>query len=100
MHIAICFWGLLRSLSYTEPSIRKHVFDAITRAGYTYEIFVHSYNFTGEYSSERNGEKSLTLNFTEWRLLKPTYVQIEGLSLHFFHVLFLPSIQKVMYSIL
>ena len=82
MHIAICFWGLLRSLSYTEPSIRKHVFDAITRAGYTYDIFVHSYNFTGEYSSERNGEKSLTLNFTEWRLLKPTYVQIEGLSLY------------------
>ena len=87
MHVAICFWGLLRSLSYTEPSIQKHVLDALTRAGYTYDIFIHSYSFTGEYSSQRNGEKPLVLNFTEWQLLKPDFVQIEGKELYllFFH---------------
>ena len=90
MHVAICFWGLLRSLSYTEPSIQKHVLDALTRAGYTYDIFIHSYSFTGEYSSQRNGEKPLVLNFTEWQLLKPDFVQIEGKALY--SLLFYPII--------
>ena len=77
MHIAICFWGLLRSLAHTEHSIRTHCLDAVTRAGYTYDIFVHSYNFTGQYSSERNHEAPQSLNFTEWRRLAPYYVHIE-----------------------
>ena len=65
-------------MSFTEPSIKENVLDAITKAGYTYDIFIHSFSFSGEYSSERNGEKPLKLNFTEWDLLKPAYLQIEG----------------------
>ena len=65
MHFAVCFWGLLRSLSYTEKSIREFVLDPITRAGHTYDVFIHSYNFSGVNNAEK------------WRLLNPSYVHIE-----------------------
>lgn len=77
MHVAVCFWGLLRSLAHTEPSIRDHCFGALTKAGFTFDVFVHSYRFEGTYSSERNHEPPTRLNFSEWQRLRPFYVHIE-----------------------
>jgi hypothetical protein len=78
MHLAICIWGILRSLSYTIDSIKNQCLQPITNMGHTYEIFIHTYNFTGDYQNLRNNEKSVKLNFSEWKALNPHYIFIEN----------------------
>ncbi|RYG96576.1 hypothetical protein EON65_54195, partial [archaeon] len=75
--VALCFWGLLRSLQYTYPSIEKHIFHPLKFHHIEYDIFVHTYKFREKYENIRNGEEATQLNFTEYALLNPNYVFLE-----------------------
>lgn len=41
--VAICFFGLARSLRWTLPSVRKRLLDVLKGAGMEVETFVHTY---------------------------------------------------------
>lgn len=77
MHFAICFWGLFRSVAYTVSSISQNCLDPITNAGHTYEIFIHTYKFSGTYVNTRNNEEGAHLNFSEWKILNPDHIFVE-----------------------
>jgi hypothetical protein len=77
MHIAICFWGLLRSLPFTVKSIEKYILQPLRQYDYTYDIFIHTYSLQGTYSSSRNNEVGITINASHYHLLKPQYIYIE-----------------------
>jgi hypothetical protein len=77
MHFAICIWGIVRSLHITLESIHQHCLEPITNAGHTYEIFMHTYTFTGAYSNLRNDEMGVQLNFTEWKMLNPDHIFVQ-----------------------
>lgn len=78
MHIAICVWGLLRSLSYTISDFQQHILVPLINGGHTFDIIMHTYRFSGEYGNVRNGERHIKLNFSEWKLLQPNYVYVEN----------------------
>lgn len=77
MHIAICVWGIVRSLRFTIESIHNYCLDPITKAGHTYEIYMHTYKFHGVYDNARSNERGLRLNFSEWRMLQPDHIYVE-----------------------
>jgi len=77
MHIAICVWGIMRSLRYTIHSLHHFMLTPIRRSGNTYEIFMHTYNFSGVYENARNNEVAAQLNFSDWKILKPDHILVE-----------------------
>lgn len=78
MHFVICIWGVIKSLRFTMLSIQRFCLDPLLVAGHTYEILIHTYTFSGKYGNLRNKEHKTQLNFSEWKLLNPTYVTIEN----------------------
>jgi hypothetical protein len=78
MHFAVCFWGLLRALQYTIDSYHEFILKPLDQYNHTYDVIVHTYNFSGSYRSQRNKEESVALNFSNWKLLNPFYLYIEN----------------------
>ena len=76
--LAICFFGLTRSLKFTLGSIQKYLFDPLKNHGIKYDIFVHTYKMNGSYSNPRAGEKDVILDANEYKLLEPMYHIIEN----------------------
>ena len=76
LHVAVCFFGLLRSLNYTIDSIRSHVLDPLLLAGATYDVYVHTYN-DSSITNARSAEFGEKLDWTHYRLLHPHRAVIE-----------------------
>ena len=74
--IALCFFGLTRSLSVTRASLRRHVLDVLTSHGWAYDIFLHTY-VKHTLTNPRSKEANVVLDSNEWRYLRPAGVLIE-----------------------
>jgi hypothetical protein len=75
-HVALAFYGLSRSLSYTIDSIHENILGPLDKAGYTYDVFLHTYNLR-QFNNHRSHESGV-LNDTEWTLLEPDFHLVES----------------------
>jgi len=76
--VALLFWGLTRGLKYIVDSINKMIIEPLKEAGYKPVIYMHTFYFNGKYNNDRHGIKNFTLDFEEYKLLKPDYLIIEN----------------------
>lgn len=76
--VAICFWGLTRSLKYTLDSIKEKILNELEKAGIEYHIFLHTYQIDESYTNTRSGEHNQILDNEEYKLLKPKDYIIEN----------------------
>jgi hypothetical protein len=79
MKIALCFWGLTRSLKYTINSIKEKVINNLEKHNIEYKIFLHTYETNEIYNNKRAREKNIKLDNYEYKLLKPDYLKIDNL---------------------
>ena len=73
-HVALAFYGLTRSLGYTIDSIRQNIFGPLSEAGYTYDVYLHTYDLQ-HLANARTGEAA-ALNTSEWQLLQPDFYKV------------------------
>jgi len=75
--IAICFYGLTRSLPKTIDSLKKNLFSQLDKAGRKYDIYVHTYNVK-KINNARSGEKNCENNPEDYKLLNPDFFKIDS----------------------
>ncbi len=78
MHLAICIWGLLRSVPFTIKSFHTNILGPIQFSNYSYDIFLHSYTLSKPHNNIPTGEVNITLNTSDWHLFLPQYVYLEN----------------------
>ena len=69
--VAICFFGLTRSLKFTLPSIEKYLLGPLKQYGIKHDIYLHTYKTKKPYTNPRAGENGVTLDNNEYKLLEP-----------------------------
>lgn len=78
MKVALCFFGITRSLEYTVDSIKNNIFNVLKENDIDYDIFMHTY-FLSSYENKRAGEsKTTNINNDEYKLLSPDYLKIDN----------------------
>ena len=77
MKVALCFWGLTRSLKHTIESIHENILKPLQENQIEYTIFLHTYKFESPYINPRAKEVNVELDFDEYSLLEPDFVQID-----------------------
>lgn len=75
--VAICFFGLTRSLQYTKHNLHSHIFDVLKQHEIAYDVYVHTYNIT-QLTNPRSKEKAVSLDPNAWKHLYPSRYAIDS----------------------
>ena len=77
MTVAVCFWGLTRSLKYTIESIAKNIFEELNKHDIGYHIYIHTYRLDKPFTNPHGQEMGILLDNEEYKMLKPSRVLVE-----------------------
>ena len=77
MIVAICFFGITRSLKYTINSIEEHIINVLNNNNIEFKTFMHTYQINSTYINKRTKEKCENVDNTEYKLLNPNYIKID-----------------------
>ena len=76
--VALCFWGILRSLKFTYDNIKNNIIKPLINYNCEVTIFIHTYSIDGVYINKRANDKPIILNTLEdIKLLNPHFYKID-----------------------
>lgn len=76
--IAICYWGLLRSLKKTVGSHKRRIFKFLENEDYEYDIFMHTWKLEDKYQYVWTKKVDIPINYDDYKLLNPDYYKIDN----------------------
>ena len=77
MKVAICFFGLTRSLKYTIHNIQTKILEVLSKNNIGYDIYLHTYSLD-VLTNKRSGESNCTLDRNEYKLLESNRHSIQN----------------------
>jgi hypothetical protein len=77
VRVALCFFGLTRSLKFTLPSIEKFIFGPLKSHNIKYHKYLHTYKMKTPYVNPRAGESGIILDTNEYKMLEPDFHMLE-----------------------
>jgi hypothetical protein len=75
--VAIIFFGLTRSLRNIYENLKENLFNELTKNGYIYDIFIHTYSLENPYINPWSGESISNYDNNAYEILNPKYYLIE-----------------------
>ena len=72
--VALCFWGIARSLEYTYESIKEKILE---NEMIEYTIYMHTYEIKSIYTNIRTKEREERVDNNTYKILNPDYIIIE-----------------------
>lgn len=73
--VAIGFFGLSRSLKNTLPTIERHVFEVLERSNISFDVFWSTLD-ADHITNKRSGENNVSLDSTDFLLMRPCVLSI------------------------
>jgi len=77
MFVALCFWGIARSLKYTINSIENNILNILKENNIEYKIYFHTYTSNSKYNNPRANEYDCKLDNNEYKILQSDYIEVE-----------------------
>lgn len=77
LSVALCFFGLTRSLELTVDNIRHSILDPLLMADADISIYLHTYDLTAV-TNPRSAENMATMNWRAYKRLRPDKVQVDS----------------------
>lgn len=75
--VAVLFFGLTRSLRKIRKNLQSKIFNELTRNGYDYDIFIHTYHLDNPYINPWSKEVVNNYDNTAYKILNPKYYIVE-----------------------
>lgn len=76
-NVALCFFGLTRSLDLTISNIRSSALDPLLMADMDVSVYLHTYDL-GAISNPRSAESQAAFDWTTYKLLQPNKLQVDS----------------------
>ena len=78
--VAICFFGITRSLKHTIKSIKKNIFEILKKNRIEYDVYCHTYNIDHNYVNHRAKEcvSANNIDNAEYKLLEASYICVDN----------------------
>ena len=73
--IAICYWGMTRSINYTYKSHIQKLYTILKNSNINYDIFMHTWKTENNIIWEK--DCNVPIDYNEYKLLNPNYYQID-----------------------